>query len=102
MTFTSGSRIASPTAASTSSGIGGTIVFRRSGRLSVIVAVAPSAAEMIVSKEGMDGIFSPRSPAPCARAALLAAPIRTRANELRPAALGRDDLHLELAPRQAP
>src|SRR3954467_2444766 len=57
---------------------------------------------MIVSKEGMDGIFSPRSSASRARAALLAAPVRARADELRPAALGRDDLHLELAPRQAP
>ena len=35
-------RSARPTAASTSSGIGGTIVFSRSGRFSVIVATGPS------------------------------------------------------------
>ena len=44
ITLTSASRTARPTAASTSSGIGGTIVFSRSGRLSVIVATAPSTA----------------------------------------------------------
>ena len=44
MTLTAGSRIARPTAAWTSCGIGGTIVFSRSGRLRVIVATAPSAA----------------------------------------------------------
>jgi hypothetical protein len=49
MTLTSGSRVASPTAASTSSGIGGTIVLRRSGRLRVTVATGPSTAYRIVS-----------------------------------------------------
>ena len=42
ITLASGSRVASPTAASTSSGIGGTIVLRRSGRFRVIVATGPS------------------------------------------------------------
>ena len=42
ITLTSGSMIAACTAASSSSGIGGTIVFRRVGRFSVIVARAPS------------------------------------------------------------
>ncbi len=42
MTFTDGSRTAAFTAASISSGMGGTMVFRCSGRLSVIVAIASS------------------------------------------------------------
>jgi phosphoheptose isomerase len=42
ITFTARSRIASNTAASSSSVIGGTIVFSASGRLSVIVAIGPS------------------------------------------------------------
>jgi hypothetical protein len=40
--LTSPSRTARPTAASTSSGIGGTIVLSCSGRSSVIVATGPS------------------------------------------------------------
>jgi hypothetical protein len=44
MTLTASSRIARSTAASTSSGIGGTIVLSCSRRLSVIVATGPSVA----------------------------------------------------------
>jgi hypothetical protein len=44
ITLTSGSSVASRTAFSNSSGIGGTIVFSRSGRLSVIVAIGPAAS----------------------------------------------------------
>jgi hypothetical protein len=42
MTLTRSSRTAAWTAASISSGIGGTIVFSASGRFSVIVAIASS------------------------------------------------------------
>ncbi len=44
ITFTVSSRPASCTAASSSSGMGGTIVLSRSGRLRVMVATGPSAA----------------------------------------------------------
>ena len=44
ITFTTSSATARSTAASSSSGSGGTIVFRRSGRLSVIVATGPETA----------------------------------------------------------
>ena len=44
ITFTLSSATARCTAASSSSGMGGTIVLRRSGRLSVTVATAPSVA----------------------------------------------------------
>src|SRR5687768_3930540 len=60
MTFTAGSRTARATAASTSSGIGGTIVFRCSGRLSVIVATAPSVPYRSVWKELMRRDATPR------------------------------------------
>jgi len=42
--LTSASRVARPTASCTSSGIGGTIVFSRSGRSSVIVATGPAVS----------------------------------------------------------
>ena len=44
MTLTSGSTTACPTAASTSSGSGGTIVLSCRGRFSVIVATGPATA----------------------------------------------------------
>jgi hypothetical protein len=44
MTFTSSSSVAALMAASNSSGIGGTIVFRRSGRLRVTIATGSSTA----------------------------------------------------------
>ena len=49
MTLTESSRVASSTADSSSSGIGGTIVLRRSGRLSVMVATGPSTEYRSVS-----------------------------------------------------
>ena len=48
ITLTPPSRVATVTASSTSSGIGGTIVFSESGRFRVIVAVGPSTANKIV------------------------------------------------------
>jgi hypothetical protein len=47
--LTCSSATAACTAASISSGIGGTIVFRRCGRFSVIVAIAPSTVYSSVS-----------------------------------------------------
>jgi hypothetical protein len=44
ITLTAGSRTAALTAASSSSGIGGTMVFSASGRFRVTVAIAPSTA----------------------------------------------------------
>src|SRR5581483_4861283 len=52
MTLTSSSRTAAVTAASNSSGIGGTIVFSRSGRLSVIVATRSATPYSSVSYMG--------------------------------------------------
>lgn len=54
MTLMAGSRSARPTAASISSGIGGTMVLSCSGRFSVIVATGPAVVYSSVSKsEGM-------------------------------------------------
>src|ERR1039457_3086622 len=50
MTLTRWSSVASRTAASNSSGIGGTIVLSRSGRVRVIVAIGPSVLYSSVSK----------------------------------------------------
>jgi hypothetical protein len=47
MTLISESRVASATASSTSSGIGGTIVLRDTGRLRVIVARGPSVYRIV-------------------------------------------------------
>ena len=50
MTLTAGSRSASPTAASISSGMGGTMVLSCSGRFNVMVATGPAVVYRSVSK----------------------------------------------------
>src|SRR4051812_36816885 len=60
MTLTAGSRSARATAASTSSGIGGTIVFSSSGRFSVMVATGGAALYNSVSNWDMPAV----SPSP--------------------------------------